>query len=96
MGWGCCFRVLGIQAGTGARTRPPWTLERLFFWLLLSLRQDLRPLAPAPPEPLNVTLQLLGQAVVVADSRPVAWKAGRGTLGHELPGRTRSPVWDAG
>lgn len=56
----------GTRAGVGRSLEPE---------AVLSDHHDLQPLVPAPLEPLDVSLQLLGQEVVPADLRSVTWRA---------------------
>lgn len=60
----------GDGTGTGAGVGPSLEPEAV-----LSVRRDVQPLVLAPLEPLDVSLQLLGQEVVPANPRPVAWRA---------------------
>lgn len=50
------------RTGTGARVGQALEPEAVF-----SIHRDVQPLVPAPLEPLDVPLQLLGQEVIPAD-----------------------------
>lgn len=52
----------GGRTGTGARVGQSLEPEAVF-----SIHRDVQPLVPAPLEPLDVPLQLLGQEVIPAD-----------------------------
>lgn len=60
----------GLCLGTGRGPRD-WSRAVLSLQpeprVVLSVHQEAQPLVPAPPEPLDVSLQLLGQEVVPAN-----------------------------